>query len=146
VQVVSVDDIDSVEGYDAFIIGSPIQDGMWLHSMFRFLDRFGEALTQKPTYMWITCIRVMEADGYAHALDSYVHKPTLEKLGVRDVAVFAGKLALESINWDERWLLSVRYDGAEVPGSFNKDYRDWHAIAAWANKVAHELKLTPVFD
>jgi menaquinone-dependent protoporphyrinogen oxidase len=146
VTVLSAGQVTTVDPYDAFVLGTAIEDGMWLHEMFEFLDRFQAKVAKKPNYFWLNCIRVLEPDGYEHALKYYVHEPTIAALAARDVAVFAGKLKLESINWDERWLLSLRYDGTERPAFFNKDFRNWEVIAAWGNKIARELNLTPTFE
>ena len=81
--VARVQDIQSVEQYDAFVVGSPVYGGMWLTEMSQFLERFAHILTQKPFYYWMTCIRVLEADGHDHALEYYVHKPTMKNIGVR---------------------------------------------------------------
>lgn len=137
--VASVETIQTVEGYDACIVGSAIHAGMWLTPMSRFLDRFERELAARPLYMFITCIRVLEPDGREHALQHYIHQETLQQLGVREVGVFAGKLRLDAIDMRERWTLSLRYDGSVIPGEFNDDFRDWEAIRAWAVSVGERL-------
>jgi menaquinone-dependent protoporphyrinogen oxidase len=137
--VSNVEGIEKADSYDAFVVGSPIYGGMWLTGFSQFLEKFKSELSAKPVYMWIMCIRVLESDGREVALKEYVHRPTLQALGVRDVEVFAGKLDLESIDWNERWTLAARYEGETLPGSRNDDYRDWNAIRAWANKIRSEL-------
>jgi menaquinone-dependent protoporphyrinogen oxidase len=131
--------VQTVSEYDAFIVGSPIYGGMWLTEISQFFDRFKGDLSGKPVYMWIMCIRVLEADGIEHALREYIHRPTLDEVGVKDVAVFAGKLNLASIDWNERWTLAARYDGDTLPGTRNDDFRDWDAIRTWAKHMREEL-------
>jgi menaquinone-dependent protoporphyrinogen oxidase len=140
-----VESINNIQMYDAVIVGSPIHDGMWLQSMSLFLERLAAQLATKPVYLFITCIRVLEEGGYHHALNNYLHVLTLKKINVRDTTAFAGKLKLDTIDWNERWLLTLRYDGSELPQHLNVDYRDWYTIASWANKVALNLKLKPTF-
>src|SRR5687768_15627525 len=41
VTVAAVQDVESVTNYDAFILGSAIEGGMWLHEMSIFMERFG---------------------------------------------------------------------------------------------------------
>lgn len=137
--VLDVETVDSVDGYDAFVLGSAIHGGMWLTSMSRFLDQFQGELIRKPVYFFITCIRVLEPDGHQHALEHYVHQETLKHIGVRDTAVFAGKLQMNAIDLNERWALALRYDGAVAPGGFNDDFRDWNAIREWATKVRSQI-------
>jgi len=139
VTVARVGQIQSVQGYDAFILGSPIYGGMWLTEMSQFLEKFSAELASKPVYFWIACIRVLEPDGLKAAQTEYVYKPMLEKVGVKEVSVFAGKLNLDVIDWNERWTLSARYDGKELPGKHNNDYRDWNAIRAWITTIRDHL-------
>lgn len=134
-----VETVESVDGYDAFVIGSPIYGGLWLTAFSQFLEKFKSQLAAKPVYMWIACIRVLESNGRKLALDEYVYQPTLNQIGVKEVEVFAGKLNLAEIDWDERWTLSARYKGEALPGSRNDDYRDWNAIRAWATHIRSEL-------
>jgi menaquinone-dependent protoporphyrinogen oxidase len=140
ITVASVDEVKSVEDYDAFVLGSAIHAGMWLTPLSRFLDRFEDTLMQKPVALFITCIRVLEPDGREHALKYYVHQDTLDKINALDVGVFAGKLQLDSIDLNERWTLSLRYDGQEVPGTLSDDFRDWDAIRQWALATAERLR------
>src|SRR5512145_1699808 len=77
VTVTPVENILSVAEYDAVILGSPIHTGMWLMPMTRFLNRFESELGRKPFYFFMTCIRVLEPDGYQHAREHYVHHDTL---------------------------------------------------------------------
>ncbi|MBZ0278284.1 MAG: flavodoxin domain-containing protein [Anaerolineae bacterium] len=142
VTIAEADHIASVAEYDAFILGSPIHGGMWLTEISRFIARHESQLAAKPVFFYITCIRVLEADGYEHAQGNYLYHEVLEDIGVKvqDVGIFAGKLDLETIDWRERWTLSLRYDGHEVPGTLNQDFRDWNAIRGWVNKVLAQLE------
>ncbi len=141
----AVESIESVAGYDAFVLGSAIHEGVWLQSMLLFLDKFEAELVQKPVYFFVTCIRIVEADGYDHVMKNYMHTPTLEKLKVRKVNAFGGATQLSNINWDERWALGLRYDGTNLQSRLNADYRDWYTIGAWANSIAKDLDLKPTF-
>ncbi len=140
VTVRSVDDVAAVSAYDAYILGSAIHAGMWLRPMSVFFEKFEDQMAGKPVYFFMTCIRVLEPDGTQHALANYVHHETMEKLAVRDIGVFAGKLTWDEIDLQERWMLSLRYDGMVVPGVRNDDFRDWGAIRAWAMNVCAELE------
>jgi menaquinone-dependent protoporphyrinogen oxidase len=137
--VMAVDQVQSVEGYDAFVIGSPVYGSMWLTEISQFLQRFETDLSKKPVYFWMNCIRVLEPEGREQALAEYIHKPTMEKIGVRDIGVFGGKLKLDEIDWNERWTLSARYEGESLPGSRNDDYRDWNAIREWTKQIRQQL-------
>ncbi len=141
----AVETIEDVKAYDVFILGSAIHEGVWLRSMLLFIDKFENELAQKPVYFFISCIRIVEADGYDHVMKNYMHMPTLEKLKVRNVNAFGGAIQLSEIDWNERWALGLRYDGTNLQTRLNADYRDWYAIGAWVNSIAKELALQPAF-
>lgn len=140
VTVARVSEIKTVQGYDAYVLGTPVYGGMWLTGMSQFLDHFEAELSLKPVYFWIACIRVMEEGGYAHARENYVYHPALEKIGARELKIFAGKLNLEEIDWNERWTLSARYDGHQLPGKLNDDFRNWDAIREWSQQIHAALQ------
>ncbi|HLV37258.1 MAG TPA: flavodoxin domain-containing protein [Spirillospora sp.] len=139
VTVRNVVDVESVEGYDAFVLGSAIHAQMWLTEMSQFLDRFIDNLRQAPVAFFITCIRVLEPDGYDHVLREYVNHRVLEELNVKDLTAFAGRLELSAVDWEERWTLAACYDGKQPLGSFNSDFRDWEKIRAWTHHIAGVL-------
>jgi menaquinone-dependent protoporphyrinogen oxidase len=145
-EVKNVKDIQSVAGYDAFVLGSAIHGGMWLHEMSLFTRRLRHELAQRPVYCWITCIRALEADGREHALKYYFDPEILQEIQMRSTAVFTGKLRTDAITRQELWYLASHYDGAQTPGIIRDDFRDWEAIAAWTNSVAKDLMLKPVFE
>jgi menaquinone-dependent protoporphyrinogen oxidase len=136
----NVADVTSVAGYDAFIIGSPIYGNMWRTEFSQFLGRFAAALQGKPTFMFISCIRVLESDGPAYVQKEYLYWPMLEKAGIQQVQVFSGKLDLKTTNFEERWTLAARWDSETLPDMRNGDFRDWEAIRTWAEDIAAKLK------
>ncbi len=143
VVVAHADDVNDVSDYDAFMIGSAIHASMWLPSISRFMFRFESELSQKPVYMFLMCIIALEEDGRQKARQSYLWGEALNRLNIpmENIAFFAGKLDWSQINGDERWLISTRYEGVELPSRTQSDYRDWKRIVAWVHDVAHQLKL-----
>jgi menaquinone-dependent protoporphyrinogen oxidase len=143
VTVANVADVEDVSEYDTFVLGSAVHANIWLQEMLQFIDRFHKQIEPKTCFFFITCIRILEEGGYEHVIREYVNRKLLEALNVREVVAFAGKLEINAVDWDERWLLALRYDGATVPGRFNHDYRDWEAIAKWTISIAKELGAVP---
>jgi menaquinone-dependent protoporphyrinogen oxidase len=135
----NVSDVQSVTGYDAFVIGSPIYANMWRTEFSQFLGRFAADLKAKPSFMFISCIRVLEEDGPAYVQKEYLYWPMLEKAGIRQVEVFGGRLDLKTTNFDERWALAARWDSETLPDMRNGDFRDWTAIRAWTEGIAAQL-------
>jgi menaquinone-dependent protoporphyrinogen oxidase len=139
ITVSNVVDVTSVDEYDAFVLGSAIHAGMWLTEMSRFLERFQPKLAVAPVVFFMTCIRVLEPDGYQHALRDYVNQRVLDQINLKDLTAFAGRLQMDAVDWGERWTLAANYDGLTPPGTHNNDYRDWAKIRAWARKIADKL-------
>ncbi|MCB9457541.1 MAG: hypothetical protein H6671_16265 [Anaerolineaceae bacterium] len=131
--------INTIEEYDAFVIGSPIYVGTWMPELSTFLKAFAPQLAAHPVYLWVSCIRILEENGQEHVLEFYLQHDLLHDLKVREVGTFAGRLNLEETDWNERWTLAARYDGGTWPSSFNGDFRNWDTIRQWAEKIAGEL-------
>jgi menaquinone-dependent protoporphyrinogen oxidase len=145
VTVADAEAVSDAQQYDTFVLGTAIHAGIWLQGMLQFMDRFRDVLARKPTYFFITCIRILEEDGYEHVMENYLHHDILKSINVREVIPFAGKLEFEAVDWEDRWLLAVRYDGQIMPGEYRDDYRNWQTIASWAHKIADELGAVPNF-
>ncbi len=143
VEVTHADQVTSVAGYDAFVLGSPIHSSLWLPSLSQFMFRFEQDLQNHPVYMWINCLVVLEDGGYQTAMDNYLWQEALGRLDVKaeQVGIFAGKLDWERISGDEKWLLSANYEGKELPGNKRGDYRNWKLIAGWAHEVAQDMMI-----
>jgi menaquinone-dependent protoporphyrinogen oxidase len=126
--------------YDAFIFGSAVYTGMWLPQMIQTVTKISPHLGQKPVFCWLSCIRILEPEGYQYVKQNYLPKEVEQLQNLQDVAVFAGHLNLEEVDFEERWTLAVRYDGKSNPGELGGDFRNWELIREWAEEVA--LKLT----
>ncbi|MEM6285103.1 MAG: flavodoxin domain-containing protein [Chloroflexota bacterium] len=143
IDVKHAEDVTDVSEYDALILGSAVHASMWLPSISRLMFRFEKELSQKPLYLFMMCIIVLEEGGREKALETFVWKEALERLNLsRDnIEAFAGRLDWSRTSGDERWMISTRYEGNELPGRNQSDYRNWQEIAAWFHKIADELDL-----
>src|SRR5215216_4842008 len=119
VTVANVVDVQSVEGYDAYLLGSAIHASLWLQEMCTFFDRFEDQLAEKHLYFFITCIRALEEDGRQHALQYYFDYKLLDSFQVREFGVFTGKLDTSAITRQEQWFLAANYDGKLMPGNLH---------------------------
>jgi len=143
VDVLHADDVDTVDEYDVFVMGSAVHSSMWLPSISRFMQRFEATLANRPTYLFLMCLLVLEEGGYERALRDYVWDEALERLNLprENIEAFAGALHWNRVSGDERWLLSVNYEGKELPGHMQSDHRDWEKIAAWVHSFASKLSI-----
>jgi len=127
-------------GYDAYALGSAIHSGLWLPEMAAFVRHSREVLANKPVYLWLNCLRVLEPEGYAYVTNNYLPNMLDHKLSFRKIGLFAGKIDLKTIREDEVWTLTFRYDGRENLDRLAGDYRDWDKIRDWAEQVAADLE------
>jgi menaquinone-dependent protoporphyrinogen oxidase len=119
--------VDSVEGYDAIVLGGSIYMGRWHSDARRFLRRHGAQLGRTPLAVFGMGPRTLEADDVAAS------KAQLEK-------------ALHGVDPFRVGIFGGVVDPAKLRFPFNKmpavDARDWDAIQAWAEDVADVIKRT----
>jgi menaquinone-dependent protoporphyrinogen oxidase len=138
VSVQDCDEVLSVESYDAFVLGTGIYAGRWLPAAETFLRKFGRAIAKRPLAVFILCVRILEPNGHDHVLEHYLPKYLLIKQEVISIEAFAGRLNTSEVDWQERWTLTMHYDGSiDHTQNMDCDYRDWSAISAWAESLAN---------
>lgn len=120
-------------GYDAVVIGSGIKGGKWHPAAASWIADNAAKLVNRPTAFFTVCLmpvvhpsRASEARGYT--------LPLAAATGVRpvDIGVFAGAFDPDQHAFKDR--ASARMLGAKAG-----DFRDWHAIDAWATRLAPQL-------
>jgi menaquinone-dependent protoporphyrinogen oxidase len=130
IDVQSVEDGATVEGYDAVVIGSAVYMGNWLPPAVQFVDRHQAQLAAVP--VWLFSSGPLGA-GDPRPKGEPAHLDQLmERTGARGHRIFVGKLDQDELGFGER--LIVRAVGAP-----EGDFRDWAAINVWANEIAEGL-------
>jgi menaquinone-dependent protoporphyrinogen oxidase len=133
VEIRSVKDVTSLEGYDALIGGSAIWAGKPLPEMLRFLNAQRDAIGPMPVAYFILCDTLRSytpanrqiALGYAASLRK-IKEPI-------ELGMFAGRRDFSTTHPLVRWLLT------RVVGLAEGDWRNWDQITAWAETVATQL-------
>lgn len=132
-ELVAPDDVHSLKGYDAVILGSAVYAGRWMADAKRLVDREGSALNELP--VWI----------FSSGPIGDPPQPTEEPADVeairvairpRDHRTFAGLLDKSQLGFGERAIV-------KVVRAEEGDYRPWPEVDAWVAGIAEELK-TPV--
>ena len=128
-------DVEGVEaardlgGYQAVVIGSAIRNGSVLPEIRDFVKARSAELQRIPVAYFVVCMTMREdtpenrakADAYLDPLRSEV-KPV-------EVGLFAGKVDYAQLDARSRLMARV----VNLPAG---DFRDWTAIAAWADALA----------
>lgn len=130
VDVAHVEDVRSLDGYSAVILGSGAYFGRWRLPAVEFAHHHAAELRERPVWLFSSGPLGTEPKP---APDDAVHVDELvASTGAREHHLFDGKLDLHELGRIEKAIISSVH--AE-PG----DFRDWVAIAAWADGIAAAL-------
>jgi menaquinone-dependent protoporphyrinogen oxidase len=124
VDCVEAGDVDSLDGYDAVILGSAVYMRRWRREARRFLHHFGPELAQRPFWVFSSGPVGDPAKDNPAWLEPGGTIRELERLGVREHVVFGG-----------------RSTSSGVPERF-RDRRDWTEIRSWARTIAASIPVT----
>jgi len=125
------EDVRSLEGYDAVVLGSAVYMKRWRPEARRFLRRQADSLAERP--LWI-----FSSGPFGESPDVAWSEPPgvvarAERLGVRGHVVFGGRLPATPSGFMERALVR------DTPSEY-ADLRDWDEIDAWARSIASDLR------
>ena len=123
-------DVDGLESYEAIVIGSAVYLGAWMKEAVAFSERHAGTLSGVPVWLFSSGPLgedVEDEEPQPRQL------PELEAaLSPRDHQVFFGALDRSKLGFAERMIVKA----VKAPDG---DYRDWDAIAAWADEIAASL-------
>jgi menaquinone-dependent protoporphyrinogen oxidase len=127
--VVPPEEVDSLEGYDAVVIGSAVYAGRWLEPAKDLVSRLGDELGRRP--VWLFSSGPL-GDPPKPEEDPVDVGDLRAATGAREHAVFAGKLDRATLGFGEKAIvLALR-----APEG---DFRDWDRIRGWARDVVRAL-------
>jgi Flavodoxin len=137
----SVDDIDTIHGYDAVVLGSAIHDRSWLPQATTFVQNHIVELGASPVWLFSVSSIGDTTSFFAPKVARLMRRMRSEPkqvagfrrtISVRGHRNFAG--AIERAHWDLAGHLFLKTFG----GSYG-DHRDWQDIDAWAHGIARQL-------
>lgn len=126
--------IESVEGYDAFVLGSAVYMGHWLDEAKALLDLVRRTGGERPVWLFSSGPvgdpqrKVVQQMG----VDPAELRGLIDRVEVREHKLFAGKLERGTLNRRQRAALLVMR-------GMEGDFRDWAQIAEWAREIAGAL-------
>jgi menaquinone-dependent protoporphyrinogen oxidase len=132
----SVEEVESVAGYEAVVVGSAIHNQAWLPPALAFLTRYGPELANRPVWAF----SVGMADGLPKLFrnrGAVLQQQRLEQTQFQDVplrghGLFSGVYEASQLPAPLRALFRL------TGGRFG-DLRDWAAIDAWTGRITAEL-------
>lgn len=136
-----IDLCESIDEYDAVVIGTSLRADLPLANVRDFFVRFRWVLNEKQTAMFVVSISSSTPQGAEQVCESLGrwladHYPWVEPISM---AAFGGKVDFARIN--EVMQIFVRHimenKGVSSNGSY--DARNWQDIRAWADHLAARL-------
>jgi menaquinone-dependent protoporphyrinogen oxidase len=128
---VEVAHVESLDRYDALVLGSAVYAKRWRGEARRFLHRHGEELEALPFWIFSSGpVGPPDKDPDPEWIEPHKVVAEAERLGVRGHVVFGGRLPESGF--------TARAMARNTPEEF-QDRRDWEAIDAWARSVAADL-------
>lgn len=133
--VISADRVDDLAPYGAVALGSAIYIGRWRKEVVRFLKANEQALAERKVWLFSSGptdegdpLELVDGREVPEKL-----QPIVDRIQPQDVVVFHGAMDADNLNFLEKF--AIKNVGAPLG-----DFRDWEAIAAWAEKIADALK------
>jgi menaquinone-dependent protoporphyrinogen oxidase len=137
-EVIPPEEVTSVFGYDAVIIGSAVYVGHWLQPAMDMVNRNQRDLAGRPVWLF-TSGPVGKPSGkltQSMATDP-VELPELRAATYpRGHKIFYGRL-------DPRSLPLIQRTSMRFFRSLTGDFRDWGEIRRWADEIAGHLQADP---
>jgi menaquinone-dependent protoporphyrinogen oxidase len=133
VAVTKPDQVASLDGFDAAIIGSGVYAGRWLEPAKRLIERETEALLHRRVWLFSSG----PLGGDKPPTDPTDIAPLVARIQARGHRSFDGRLDPEDLGFGERMIFRV----VRAPTG---DFRDWTAISRWAHEIAADLEPAPI--
>jgi menaquinone-dependent protoporphyrinogen oxidase len=133
VDVMAVQKVKNLSGYQAAVLGAALRMGKPLSEFNRFVAKFNPTLKQLPLAVFSLGLAMRTDTPENRAKTLGFLQPALEQLpdGI-PVAPFGGKLDYQTLSPFYRWVFQRDKSGEMAPG----DWRDWKAIQGWAAALA----------
>lgn len=131
-----VEEVESLERYDAIVIGSAVYMKRWRGDARHFVKRHRKALRQKPFWVFSSGPVGDPSNDNPNWTEPPKIVEKVEELGGRGHVVFGGCLPAEPKNFMERAMLEG------TPREY-RDRRNWAEIRDWATGIAADLAAVP---
>ena len=132
VDVRPADDVPTLEGFDAVVVGGPMYMGKVLKPVPSFFSRHRAALTGKPVAVFIAGSSLGRDDPKADQHGQTVAEGAARDVPVAAVGLFGGRFSSRNVPLIGRFLKNAVKE---------EDTRDRAAIEAWAEALPTRLGL-----
>lgn len=122
--------VQSLNGYDAIVVGSSVYMRQWVESARNFVEQYHEQLKKIP--VWAFSVGMSGVPKRAPQDPRRIGPVATVNL-FRNQKTFAGRYDPSRLSLRER---SV----ARLAGAIEGDFRQWDEVNAWADSIAKELE------
>lgn len=134
------DSAPTLDGYDAFVIGSAVYMGHWIKDAMPFVRRDRDRLVHQPVWLFSSgplSTETMTGDGEdpLKAAEPEELPELTEALLPRGHRVFYGVLSPTKLGFRDRMLRMLPAGRRMLPEG---DFRDWAEVDSWAAEIAHK--------
>lgn len=133
----STQEVRTLEGHGAVVLGAPFYMGRWHNDAQRFLARHREALTERLVAVFaLGPLSTGEMQESREQLDEELEKhPWLTPVALE---MFGGRYDPSKLSFSHRLLTAL--PASPLHGLPPIDLRDWTEIHAWASDLAPKLQ------
>ena len=132
VDLISPEDVASLDGYDAVVAGSAVFMGRWMGPARDFVNGHADELRERAVWLFSSG----PITGVDDPVDAADGLKLLALIGGREHRLFAGRLEKEGLSFTERTIVRL----IKSPWG---DYRPWDAIREWAASIAEAINAVP---
>jgi menaquinone-dependent protoporphyrinogen oxidase len=126
-----VEGLDSLEGYDAVVLGSAVYVGRWLRPARRIVEEHAPELSGRP--VWLFSSGPLGDPPRPEGDEAVDVAELMRATGAREHRIFPGRLDRDELGLRERAVV-------KVVGAAEGDFRDWDAVGEWARGIAGALR------
>jgi len=132
-EVLPVDAVKSLAGFQAVVLGSAIRYSAWLPEMNKFIEAHQAELSRLPSALFTLHMQALGDDAASRDARAGYTKTVHAFVAPRDEVFFAGKIDPATLSFFER--LAVKMVKSPVG-----DKRDWDRIGQWADGLGSKLQ------
>ena len=131
VDIKPVEDLKTIEGYDAIVVGTAVRMFHILGKTRRFLKRNKNALQNIPTAYFLVCLTMGEETPENIEQAKKYAQPMIETKEPVSLGLFGGCIDHEKLN---------DFFGKTMKSVPEQDHRDWDLISAWGRETLEKFQ------
>jgi menaquinone-dependent protoporphyrinogen oxidase len=141
VQVASIDDVQTIDDFDAIVVGSSVRADHPTANVMDFLALHRHQLEQKKIAFFLVCLMANCQDGREKVRNDYMpyilnKYPNLHPVSIE---AFGGKIDFDKLNPVMQMLMERVLEKTGIPTVGSVDTRDWVFIKSWALQLKEKL-------